>query len=481
MKGHKPWQSIWMVLLAIVAPVAAEEVRVADAAALVTAVAAAGEGDVVVLAGGTYELTAPLKVGGGVTLRGGGAGVTTLRNAAGWTSSFDNRPDNELKISSADRGGYLIDLGDNHSGIRIQAMTLTAPELHGGVIGHGCRDLELSGLELREFGWCGVRLFSTRAALIRDNTFTDAAGRVSKTTGGAIFASYLEDSEITNNRFTKTQAERKVFGIKGRQFRNVHIHHNTIAVNFSIELPFENDHGIEIDHNYLGGVVSIPKHGGGITKLDGAPIEAGQAFHIHHNIFTTSYAIEGPRNGTRIDHNLFVFRVDDDGGNLISIFGSDYKGVIPGPLVFEQNLVRNPGRGVFWSDLPHDGLTFAHNEVVADETTPSEHPDGLLGLRGSKGKAATDMTTVRVMHNLFRVLGKARPLLRGGNQPLPRLANNRFENLSDTTGYPNPPAEEAPGLTEPLRFTAGVDGEYEVDGWEVTEPSKAAATQPSEK
>ena len=81
-------------------------------------------------------------------------------------------------------------------------------------------------------------------------------------TGGAIFPIWMEDCEIANNRFTRTRQERQheFYGIKCRQGKRCHVHHNTIEVNFSIEFPFENDEDIEIDHNICHGTISLPKH-----------------------------------------------------------------------------------------------------------------------------------------------------------------------------------------------------------------------------
>jgi nitrous oxidase accessory protein len=79
----------------------------------------------------------------------------------------------------------------------------------------------------------------------------------------------MSNTEIAHNRFSYGSPDRRPgkagghYGIKGRGGKNIHIHHNTIEVNFSIEFPFEGNQGMEIDHNILHGVVSIPKHGGG--------------------------------------------------------------------------------------------------------------------------------------------------------------------------------------------------------------------------
>ena len=136
-------------------------------------------------------------------------------------------------------------------------------------------------------------------------------------TGGAIFTIWMKDSEIAHNRFLRTQPDKadEFYGIKGRQGKRSRIHHNTIEVNFSIELPFENDEDMEIDHNVCHGTVSLPKHAGGPVSRERPHVSR------HHNWFKHGYSIEFVRNGIEISHNLFDFDIEQDGGNLISGFG----------------------------------------------------------------------------------------------------------------------------------------------------------------
>jgi nitrous oxidase accessory protein len=102
--------------------------------------------------------------------------------------------------------------------------------------------------------------------------------------------------------------------------------------------------------------------------------EGKRSFHIHHNYFTTSYAIEFPRNNAEIDHNLFDFDVEKDGGNLISGFGGK---AAPGPAWFHNNLVSNPGRGVIWNERAFTELVVRNNHIIT-RTTATPRKDGLL-------------------------------------------------------------------------------------------------------
>ncbi|MEL7088601.1 MAG: hypothetical protein AAGL98_09220, partial [Planctomycetota bacterium] len=320
---------------------------------------------------------------------------------------------------------------------------------------------------------------------IQNNTFVDAGGRVVRedgsfgTTGGSIYGSYLRDSEIAHNRFetTGTRPGNNVYGIKGRQFRDSRLHHNTIDTNFAIELPFENDDGVEIDHNWLDGTVSVPKFAGGPpADDDGQP-----AFHLHHNYFTRAYSIEGARNDIVIESNVFDIDVNDDTGNLIASFGNNRSPEAEGPLTFRDNLVLNPGRGVFWSDVVYNNLTFTNNHIVADETTPSEFPIGLFGFRVAnlvdEGQE-TDFETITIADNIIEILGSGRDLLRNDESAGANISNNELTNVTDVGDYANELTGEPRGLVSPLVFSVGVNGEFLIDSRallaEVPEPSTAA-------
>ncbi|MEL7237897.1 MAG: right-handed parallel beta-helix repeat-containing protein, partial [Planctomycetota bacterium] len=433
---------------------------VSDVPQLLDAVANAQPGATITLAPGTYELSSSLQPTVPMTIRGSGAGTTVLRSAPSWQADFSTKPDDDTDFRTVDRGSYLVDLGSGVRNMTFEHMTLSGPTLHGGIYGDDADGIQLRNLELNDFGYSGVRLFRTADAVIRDNNFVDAGGRVANATGGAMFLTFFRDGNISGNRITKT-GDRNLFGVKGRQFRDTRIHHNTIKTSFAVELPFENDSNVEIDHNFLGGTVSVPKFEGGPAN----PV--GGSFRIHHNYANNSYAIEGPRNGLEIDHNLFDFDQADDRGNLITVFGSSSQNVQPGPISFHDNNVKNPGRGIFWSDLPHDELSFVRNHIIADETTPSQFPQGLFGFRPAKGDAETDFATIDILDNIIEVLGEARPLLRNDPSYDANIAGNILVNLSDLDRIDNPATGNAPGPDEVLRFRVGADGEYLVSGFDL--------------
>ena len=272
---------------------------VKNAGELLVAVAGSTPGSVVEIAEGTFELSSPLKIKPGTTLKGAGTGKTIITHSPGWKANPNTLPDPETNFRKFDKSGYLLILAENGERITVSDLTLTGPQVHGGIYGWRNRKLHLHNLRFENFMYCGFRSYQTEEARIHDCVFVDAGRRWQKgkpglkggITGGGIFVIWIKDSEIHNNRFLDTRAEKNLhyYGIKGRQGKRVRIHHNTIETNFSIEFAHENDEDVEIDHNVLLGCVSIPKQGGGSVP------ESGRTFHIHHNYFTTSYAIEFPQ------------------------------------------------------------------------------------------------------------------------------------------------------------------------------------------
>ena len=429
---------------------------------LVAAINGGEQGATVEITEGTYELSAPLRPKAGMTIKGAGIGKTILTHTPAWKPSYEMLPDSEVNMNRINTEAYLVQLEDRAADISITGLTLRAPQLHGAIFGVGNENLHLHHLRVEDTLYCGIRTFTSRGARILDCEFVDAGGKWQRDgipgtdggiSGGAIFVTWMSDSEIAHNRISRTRSgkERAHFGIKGRGGKNIHIHHNTIEVNFSIEFPFEGADNFEIDHNILHGVISIPKHSGGKVP------ESGVTFDIHHNYFTTSYAIEFVRNGVRVHHNLFDFDPEQDGGNLISGFG---KAPAFGPAEFHNNLVSNPGRGVIWINEPYDNLVVRNNHIVA-RTTATPRTEGLFGLNGK-----SDFSTIAIVDNVVECIGQPRPLLRQEESYKAIIRNNRLVNVSDTDRYENRQTGAKAGLEEPLQFRCGVHGEMTVDGWE---------------
>ena len=438
-----------------------------NSAALVAAVRDGAEGSTIEIAPGTFELEAPLEPKAGMTLKGAGMARTILTHIAAWKPSTETLPDPEMTTKNMDTRAYLIRLKEKAAGITISDLTLLGPQLHGAIFGWENQNLHLHHLRIQDTLWTGIRTFSMKSAKIHDCEFIDAGGRWDKgepglkggITGGAIFPIWMADCEISHNRFTRTQMGKadEFYGIKGRQGKRSHIHHNTIEVNFSMEFPFENDEDMEIDHNVCHGTISIPKYAGGPVP------KSGRTFHIHHNWMLDSYSIEFVRNGVEIDHNLFDFDVRKDGGNLISAFGN---AAAKGPASFHNNLVNNPGRGIIWINEIFHNLEVRNNHIIT-RTTATPRKDGLFGFN-----PACDFKTIRIQDNIIECQGQPRPLLRSKESYGAVIQNNKLTKVSDTDRYDNVTTKTRAGLEAPLKFECGVHGEFIVDGWQARPAAK---------
>jgi len=454
-------RSVALVLIIVSSPSLALAAKpVASVAELVVAVRDGEEGATIEIAEGTFELEATLELKARMTLKGAGMTKTILTNAKGWKPATRSLPDPEMKLDGLDTEAYLIRLKRDSAEITVSDMTLHGPQLHGALFAWFPADLQLHHLRIQETLWSGVRTFGMKKARIHDCEFIDAGGRWEKgqpgvkggITGGGIFAIWMQDCEIFDNRFTRTQMarEREYYGIKIRQGTRCRVHHNTIETNFSMEFPFENDADNEIDHNVCHGTISIPKHAGG-------PVPAsGRTFHIHHNWFKDSYSIEFVRNGVEIDHNLFDFDVAKDHGNAISGFGN---APAKGPASFHNNLVNNPGRGVIWVNEVFDHWEVRNNHIVC-RTTATPRKEGLFGFNPK-----CDFKTIVLKDNMIECEGESRPLLRSKESYAAAIENNTLTNVSDVDKLKNEKADRPVGLDKPLQFECGAQGEFTVEGW----------------
>jgi len=449
-----------LVFAAAALPVSLRAEPVSTADALAAAVAEATNGTVVELAYGTFRLTKPLDLKGGVTLRGAGINKTIITSAESWSANPATLPDPETNHKDFDRTGYLIRCVNDTNDITISGMTLTGPRMHGAIFGFANKGLHFYDLRIADFMYCGIRTYSMKGTKIHDCTFENAGQRWEKgkpgvkggITGGGIFAIWMSDTEIWNNRFLNTgkAPNEHYYGIKGRQAKRVRIHHNTIEAGFTIELPFENDEDVEIDHNILLAPISIPKHAGGPVP------KSGRTFHIHHNYFTDGYSIEFVRNGVEIDHNLFDFDATKDGSNLISAFGN---AAAAGPASFHNNLVSNPGRGVMWMNEPYAQLEVRNNHIIT-RTTKTPRAEGLFGFNEK-----SDFKTFTFKNNIIDCIGTPRPLFRNEASGQSLVENNTLTNIADTVRYANKPGTTPAGLEAPLSFQCGVNSEMKVEGW----------------
>ncbi|MEN1784660.1 MAG: right-handed parallel beta-helix repeat-containing protein [Bacteroidota bacterium] len=395
------------------------------------------ENEVITIPKGTYVIDNQLLLKSGMSLTGEGTDKTKIIASDDWDPGTAKLPNDGVNSDVEDKNAYLIVLSHGTKGVKISNMMLSGPKSHGAIFGNNCDGLIVDNLYIKEFLWSGIRTFRMENAEIRNSTFENAGGKHGNITGGGLYLTWTKDSDFYNNIFFRSgDQSRPFYGIKGREGRNCRIHNNTILVNFSIEFPHENDHNMEIDHNYMTGTVSIPKFGGG-----GVP-DSGITFNIHHNYFSASYALEWARNGTEVHHNLFDFSTDKDGGNLISCWTE----ISPGPTKFHDNLIKNPGRGVFWSEHVFNNYEFYNNHVIANTTT-TPRSEGLFGFDKD-----TDFSTISIRNNIIECKGLSRPLMRNNNSYNADISNNTLINISDTAEYTNMNANSPKGPNEQLYF-----------------------------
>lgn len=415
--------------------------QVINVTELVQAIDNGSEGDTIVLAPGIYVIDKPLLPKADMTIIGADPEHTIISPAPDWIPDFARLPNKE------DPEAYLFKIMKVNN-VTISNITLIGPSLYGAVYADNADGLELSGLHLKDFQWSSIRTFRMNNFRVHDNVFVDAGGKHGHT-GGALYLSYTTNSEFWNNKIVKSEGmERNFFGFKGRKATNVRFHHNDVRVSFSLEFPFENDEEVEIDHNRFDGVISIPKFAGGPV------LEDKLSFHIHHNWLRRSYALEWARNSVEVDYNLFDFDPADDGGNLISNFGSE---PAEGPTYFHDNLIKNPGRGLFWSQGVYNRFFFYNNSVKANTEI---RQNGLF-------KINQNSTAIVIRDNIIEnTLANPRPLLENPTHNRVVVENNTLSNITDSEAYANLDTGAMRGPIESLFFKVGVNDEYTVDGWE---------------
>ena len=431
------------------------------------------EDGVLELPAGTLRISESLQVPSNITIKGAGAelldaddpdagfaeGATVIRPTDGFAFEPGSVKDSTESFGSANDEAYLLDLNTSND-ITIEGVAFHGPTVHGAIYGDIITDVTIRDSAIVDTQFAGIRNFSGTRVTIEDNRFHDAGGQRDGeafdegVAGGAIYGTWWDDAVVTGNTFTDTgEKPGHLYGVKGFRWGSSEIANNTFDLKqgFSIEIAHGNSLDVEIHHNYLSGPVSLPKEGGGPYGDF-----AGQTFDIHHNVFTNSYALELPRDGVRVDSNIFAFAPGETNnhGNLFSSFASSSS---DGTIAFTNNLVLNPGRGVFWAQGIIEDLTFANNHIVVDEN--GREDTGLFGFHGG-----TDFSGVSIVDNVIEVSGPGRDLVRNDASGNATIENNRLTGVTDTDRYDNPGTGDAQGLDGPLEFAVGANGTVRVDG-----------------
>jgi Right handed beta helix region len=223
----------------------------------------------------------------------------------------------------------------------------------GGLFAAGITRMELANLHVHDFRWSGVHIEHSSDVKLHDCLIERGSMEKHGGHGGLIRTKWLKNSEIHHNRVIAGEGDG--FGYKGGGHENVKLHHNLIlAPYFAIESAHENEFGVEVHHNHIGGCISIPKGG---QAADPKTRGFEFSFWIHDNVMTDSYAIEGPRNHLRLDHNYI--RIERPGGRVYTQHG----GINHGPVSIHHNVIENVDRSLIYVN---EGL--AENIEVSNNT-----------------------------------------------------------------------------------------------------------------
>lgn len=440
----------------------ATNVNVSTAAQLMSAVNSGATGDTINIAAGTYALTGTLTPKAKMTIKGAGITKTILQPAASWNPGPAQKVD-PVSVSGITTTAYYFNLAGN-ANITISDMAMDGmKKLHGAVCSNAANFVTIFNVYFHDYTFTGVRLNNAHHAKIHDCEFINMANIGADPEAGAVVFGYLTESEFYNNQFyytthgvhdTVSGSGANFFGYKGRELTKSRIHHNTIMVNFSIELPFEKDHDVEIDHNYMTGMISVPRTGDG----GGTPV-SGVALHIHHNYSSASQVLEYPRNFVELDHNLIDNTRQEDGGFIAGWYGND---LYTGPTKVHNNLINNLGRSI--CDIGrYNNFQFYNNHV---KTYAGANDVSFIIATGATD---LDRTTFVVKDNIFDFSAQLRALFwQDMGAGFTAIKNNTLINVKDSANYSNPNTGAKRGPTETLSFDCGANGEYTVLDWVVT-------------
>lgn len=280
-----------------------------------------------------------------------GEEATRIVAAADWKIS--PKPCNEELYDE-----YLIAI-KHADGVTVSGLALCSTPEHritGAIYCRGSKQIALYDLDVREFRWCGLRLEHSENADLHhchiENASTDKCGYH----GGLIASRWIKNSAIHHCRVISTVTGGG-YGYKASGHEKVRLHHNhfELASEFAIESAHENEFGLEIDNNFCNRCISVPKGGQGAD-----PNERGCKYsvHIHHNVLTDSYTVEGPRNHLRLDHNHIA--IEKPGGRVYTHHG----GINHGPVQIDHNIIENVDRSFVWMNEGLAENIFVYNNTV---------------------------------------------------------------------------------------------------------------------
>ena len=284
-----------------------------NVADLVVAAENGRPGTKIVIAAGNYKLTKPLELRSGATLIGAGVDKTVITHTAAWKPSTASLPKGEMRPEEADPGAYLIRLQDKAQDITIANLTLLGPQMHGAIFGIRNEHVHLHHLQIENVLYSGIRCYFMRDARIHDCDFIGAGGKWKR--GGNprsrwrnfrwgdlrdLDGRYQKLPTIASATVALTADPARLEGTMGSKDAAENTSTSTTTRSESISrssFRFEGRSGNRDrpQHPARCGFDSEVWRGCRCSRT------GQRSFHIHHNYFTTSYAIEfrSQRRGNR--------------------------------------------------------------------------------------------------------------------------------------------------------------------------------------
>jgi hypothetical protein len=148
-----------------------------------------------------------------------------------------------------------------------------------------------------------------------------------------------------------------------------------------------------------------------------------------------------------------------------------------GGTKMHDNLISNPGRGIYWNEGVYNDFDFYNNHIIA-RTTVTPHTEGLFDFRSDRNDGVVDWRSIKVRDNIFELQGTARALMRNRDSYDAVIEHNQLVNVSDIGSFANLSTGNLRGPSAPLQFRLGADEEWEIDQWAIAKvPGNSCPTR----
>ena len=373
--------------------------------------------DTIQLGAGTFTAQTTAFPGAGVTITGVDTAKTTVQAGDNWPVAGPLR--DEIR-----RNEYLVAI------INADSVTLshihftsahTSHRITGGILADFSHGLSLHHLKVTEFRWAGIYLYRCWYGDFHNNLLHNAAVEKDGHQSGNFRTFWLKFSRIHDNVITSDTGGGYGYKAKGHEDVQFFRNHVETKWGFSFESAFENEFGVEIYENFLGGAVSVPKliSQDPKTRTDVSKGGYDYTFWIHDNVCSNSWLVEGPRQWMKINNNYVVVADNKRNGRIYQEHGEGSTG----PTWIHHNVIVNATRGFVWNHRGKSENMFIYNNTVfCADAHDSTGPVLTVG---------ADSRNWRFMNNIVICPeSRPRPFVRGSAVT---ASNNIFVNV---TGVP---------------------------------------------